>query len=489
MLDDGKLGVTDAAGHFRFEHLTAGRYRVIASMRERQTPPLDVVLQASEARDDLQLQLQAGATIRGLVSGLPQGSRGNVNVIATGPESYFAAARTGGDGAFEMGGVPSGSIRLNATTGDFLSGSVRSATASVQVPEGQAEVSAEIVFEIGFTLSGTITRGGKPMPDAFVFANPRGGGGGIVGGGGMSASARSDANGNYHMEGLKEGDYNVASAGTRAQELHLTGDTTLDIQVPVARLAGTIVDAASKQPLADASVDADSGEGQAGGPRMMRGAATDSNGRFAIEDLEAKSYTLTARRAGFQFEKRQFTAAESGSDDLVIELQRGEGIGIQARDGIFGVPLRGLTARVVDASGSPVFMGNVALDSEGRGEIPSVKPGQYTATVDASGYAPVSFAVSVPAPPVSVAMTPGGNVEIHAGPAALAKGSVTVQFLDGSGRPYAFSLFATSGRLTLSTSSRLIENFAPGRYTLTYQIGKPQEFTVSEGRTTLIELP
>jgi hypothetical protein len=279
------------------------------------------------------------------------------------------------------------------------------------------------------------------------------------------------------------------SSGSRTQELHISGDATLDIQVPVARLAGTVVDAASKQPLAEASVEADSGEAQPGGPRMVRGSATDSNGRFAIEDLEPKAYTLTARRAGFQFERRQTTAAEGGSDEIVIELQRGEGIGIQARDGIFGVPLRGLTARVLDASGSSVFMGNVSLDSEGRGEIPSVKPGQYTGMVDASGYAPVSFTVSVPAPLVAVAMTPGGNVDIHAGPAALAKGPVILQFLDGSGRPYWYSIFAQNGRLVVSTPTRLVENFAAGRYTLSYALGKPQTFTVAEGQTTVIELP
>jgi hypothetical protein len=451
-------------------------------MRERSTPPLDVVLQASESRDDLQLQLQAGATIRGLVSGLAQGARGNVNVTASGPDSYFAAARTGADGAFEMGGVPGGAITLRAMTGDFMSGSVRSAMATVNVPEGQAEVAAEIVFDIGFTLSGTLTRGGQPMPDAFVFANLRGGGG-------NSASARSDATGSYRLEGLKEGDYTVTSSGSRGQELHVSGDATLDIQVPVARLAGTVVDAASKQPLADASVEADSGEAQGGGSRTIRGFATDSNGRFAIEDLEPKAYTLTARRAGFQFEKRQFTAAENGSDAIVIELQRGEGIAIQARDGIFGVPLRGLTARVLDSASSPVFMGNVALDSEGRGEIPSVKPGQYTAMVDASGYAPVSFAVSVPAPPVSVAMTPGGNLEIHAGPVSLAKGPVTLQFTDSGGRPYSYSIFAPGGRLVVSTPTRRVENFAPGRYTLSYAGGKPQAFTVAEGQTTIVALP
>jgi hypothetical protein len=350
----------------------------------------------------------------------------------------------------------------------------------VSVPEGQGDVAAEITFDVGFSLSGTVTRGGQPVPDAFVAANLRGGGG-------MSASSRTDASGGYHLEGLKEGDYNVmTSGGGRPQELHISGDATLDIVVPVARLAGVVVEAASKQPLAEAIVDAaDESPAQTGGPRVMRGSATDSNGRFAIEDLEPKAYTLTARRAGFQYEKRQFTAAEAGSDELVIELQRGEGIGVQARDGIFGVPLRGLQARVLDASHTPVFTGNVELDSEGRGEIPSIKPGQYTAMLDASGYAPITVQVSVPAPLVSVAMTPGGNIEVHAGPAALAARSA--QLLDGNSMPYAFAIFAQPGRIDLNAPVRRVENVAPGRYTLSYAGAKPQSFTVAEGQTTVIE--
>lgn len=484
-MGDSRVLVSDAQGRFRFDHLTAGRYRLLAALRDRSSQPLEAVLQPSESRDDLQIQLQAGATVRGFVSGLAQASRGNVNVSATGPGSFFASARTAADGSFELPGVPAGAITLRATAGDMIGGSLRSATANVEVPEGQLEVQAEIVFEAGHTLSGVVTRGHQPLADAFVSANQ-------AGGGGRSASARSDASGAYRLEGLQQGRYNVsvfaAQGGSRTQQVDVEGDATLDIQVPVARLAGTVVEAASKQPLADAIVEADSGDGGAG-PRLLRGATTDSNGRFAIEDLEEKAYTLTARRAGFQFEKRQFTAAERGSDELVIELQRGEGIGLTARDGVFGVPLRGLTARVLDALGASVFMGGVTLDSEGRGEIPSVKPGQYQVTVDASGYAPVSFPVSVPAPPMALALTPGGTLEVRAGAATLAQGSATLQVLDGSGRPYAFSLFGPAGRLVLQAPVRVLENLAPGRYTLAAAGGKPIPFAVAEGQRTLVELP
>lgn len=482
---DVKTAVSDAQGRFRFDHLTAGRYRVVASLRERSSPPQDVVLQASEAKDDVQLQIQAGATLRGLVTGLAQAARANVNVTATGPDSYFAATRTGTDGAFALEGVPSGTILLRATAGDFLSGSMRSASTSVAVPDGQPEVQAEIEFEVGHTLSGSVTRGGQPVAAAFVNASLRGGGGG--------ASARSDDSGGYRLEGLAPGSYTLsaqsAQGSARVQQLELEGDLSLDIQIPLARLAGTVIEAGSKQPLADVVVQADSGDAGGAGPRLVRGASTDSTGRFAIEDLEPKAYVVTARRSGFLFEQRQLTAAEQGSDDVVIELQRGEGIGLQAKDGIFGVPLRGLTARVLDAAGASVFMGGVTLDSEGRGEIPSIKPGQYSVTVDASGYAPATLTLGVPAPNVVVALTPGGALEIRAGQATLAGGPVTLQVLDGAGRPYVYSLFGPPGRVVVSTPTRLLENFAPGRYTLVPPGAKPLSATIVEGGRALLDLP
>jgi len=102
------------------------------------------------------------------------------------------------------------------------------------------------------------------------------------------------------------------------------------------------------------------------------------------------------RRWGpYQTETRDVTAAEEAQ--VRVELRRGEGIGIVARDGIFGTPLRGLIARVVDGAGTAVFNGGLSLDSEGRGEIPSLRPGQYELRVGAGeARRPARRAPSIP---------------------------------------------------------------------------------------------
>ncbi len=111
-------------------------------------------------------------------------------------------------------------------------------------------------------------------------------------------------------------------------------------------------------------------------------------------------WKLTTGRFPMPSYEDQFGSRQPGS------LTRGEGIGLRARDGIFGVPLRGLLARVLDAQGAAVFTGSVSLDGEGRGEIPSLRPGRYTLVVESR---PKAFTIQegatrVPGPPVTAAV-------------------------------------------------------------------------------------
>src|SRR5260370_29525958 len=112
--------ISDDLGRFRFERLTPGRYTATAALRGQSSPPVDVALPTADAVQDLSLVLAEGATIRGRVSGLSAAARAGVSVTAPGPESYFAFARTGADGTFELTGAPRGSIGPRARTADFI---------------------------------------------------------------------------------------------------------------------------------------------------------------------------------------------------------------------------------------------------------------------------------------------------------------------------------------------------------------------------------
>jgi protocatechuate 3,4-dioxygenase beta subunit len=492
-LAGGQSTTTDGAGRFRFEHLAAGRYSVSAAFRGKTSNLVDAVLQAGEAKEDVLLSLAAGTTLRGTVSGLPDGWKSSVMVTATGADSFFANTRADADGRFEITGVPAGPVTLRAQAGDGL-GTSRSAMKQVRADDAVPVLETEIAFDAGFTLSGRVTRAGQPLPNAVVAAN-------LQGGGGRQAASRTDESGAYRLEGLQEGTYAVianadvfAGGSSTRKSVTLNGDQSLDLAFPTAKISGIVTDGGSKQPLADATVEL---AGAAGTGPFQRMSTTDSNGLFTFTDLDLQAYTLNARKADYQYDKRAVTAADDGSsENLSIELTRGEGIGIRVKDGVYGVPLRGVLARVFDGARSPVFTGTLSLDRNGVGEIPSLKPGRYSLIVDASGYAPaVLDGVSVPSQTVPITLTPGGSIDITAGPKTLAAGTAHATLKTASGTPYPYTAFNIDGRVVVSADGsgqrgfRRIENVAPGSYTLAVDGGASKVFSVAEGGLTPVELP
>jgi protocatechuate 3,4-dioxygenase beta subunit len=481
MLGGGEQsGLSDEGGRFRFDRLAPGRYNLSAALRDQTSAPAEAVVTGDDAQE-VQLTLAEGTLVRGVVVGLPEAQLAGVNVSAQAPD-FFVSTRTSAGGGFEISGVPEGTLTLRANAGDFLTSS-RSSSTTLTIGPGQAEATAEIRFEQGFRVDGHVTRGGRPLPDAMVMAFPDGGNR-------RSASGRTDETGGYAIEGLDEGRYTFSAnseAGAPIRTtVELSGDTTVDLEAPPARLAGTVVEAESGRPLGDVGVRI---EDDGGGMRFVNMASTDSSGRFAFEDMEPKRYRVTFQKPAFQVETRELTAAEES--DLKVELRRGEGIAIEAKDGIFATPLRGLMLRVADGSGTAVFTGSVSLDSDGRGEVPSLRPGSYEVRAESSGYAPISLpGVAVPARTLSLLLTPGGSLEIQAGPTTLALPQAAGRLIGADGRPYMWNAFTADGKIRLSGPVRRLENVAPGRYTFEVEGGGVRrDVTVSEGGRAVVALP
>jgi protocatechuate 3,4-dioxygenase beta subunit len=471
--------LSDEGGRFRFERLSPGRYTLAAALRDQSSAPAEAVVTGDDAQE-VQLLLSEGALVRGLVTGLPDALLAGVNVSAQG-QDYFATTRTAAGGSFELAGVPEGLLTLRANAGDFLTGS-RSASTTLAIAAGQAEAAAEIVFEQGFRVDGYVTRGGRPVADAMVMAFPEGGSR-------RSASGRTDEAGGYALEGLDEGRYTITAdaqgGGPIRRTVDITGDTTIDLEAPPARLGGTVVEADSGRPLGEVAVRI---EDEGGGMRFVNVATTDSSGRFGFEDLEPRRYRVSFQKAAYQVETRELTAAEES--DVRVEMRRGEGIALEARDGIFATPLRGLFVRALDGAGQTAFAGGLSLDSEGRGEVPSLKPGVYELRAESSGYAPVVWpGVAVPSSAITLVLTPGGSLDIQAGPQTLALPEASGRLIGADGRVYTWNVFTSDGKIRLTSPLRRLENVVPGHYSFEVEGGVRREVTVTEGGRSVVALP
>ncbi len=87
---EGQNTLSDGQGRFRFDHLAASTYKIGASLRTETSALVDVPLNAGDIREDIRLALNVGATVRGVVTGLPEVERGGVMVGAQGAQDFFA---------------------------------------------------------------------------------------------------------------------------------------------------------------------------------------------------------------------------------------------------------------------------------------------------------------------------------------------------------------------------------------------------------------
>ena len=170
-------------------------------------------------------------------------------------------------------------------------------------------------------------------------------------------------------------------------------------------------------------------------------------------------------------------------------MTRGEGLELRVRDGIYQIPLRSANVRVKDGAGAVVTSTWLSLDGDGKGEISSLRPGRYTLVLGSDGYATqVLEGVVVPGAPLPVVLTPGGSIEVRPGEASKAKGSATLR--NALGQPHPYRSWGTEGRVALpAAGSEVVENIAPGSYTLAVEGAAPKGFTVTEGGRTVVELP
>lgn len=284
---------TDSAGRFEFSHLKPGRYQISGRSASGRSPAMDVVISADQGPEDLVLELGSGTLVKGKVSGLPAGQLSGVRIFGF-SKGFQGGTTTGEQGEFVLRDVPPGTLRVSATTGMSIG---RSTSRALEVPEGAAEASLEIVFEGASRLSGRILRRGKGVSGAYIQATPD-----PAPPTAARVSGETDGDGRYELNGLVDGTYRLSVSGDRVsatRAIRISGDSTLDVALEGLSLNGTVRDSVSGDPLTNVSVMART-TGSSGSDLLTSQGTTDSRGYYALENLDGGTYVITFRRPGYQ---------------------------------------------------------------------------------------------------------------------------------------------------------------------------------------------
>ena len=211
---------TDEIGTFFFGSLVAGRYQLTATNKLSRSQSQEITVRESEQLNNVNLLLKMGSTLRGKVIGLRSDELPKAEIVVEGAGGFTADTSTSPDGSYVVHGIPNGRIQVTAQTyGE------RSLTRVIQVDEGAQELTLNIQFPTEARLSGRITRGGQAVTHVAVRVWAREPG--VV-----SASAKTDAEGRYVIEGLSNGDYLISVQGVRgSKNQRVSGSTLLDIEL------------------------------------------------------------------------------------------------------------------------------------------------------------------------------------------------------------------------------------------------------------------
>lgn len=334
-----------ADGTYRVTGLSPGVYDIVASAPgHARTILRDVTVSSTDLSRSLSLLHES--IVRGSVS-LPLGaSTEGENRVRLRPhnlndtELHFVASNAGLN--FSIGGLPAGSYDIRIERDGYLP----------EVLTNQS-VAAESVLDLGTialspvsSISGRVVSTDPRVDVSYLLI-------GAFSGSTLVSSAQSDIDGDYLLENLEPGTYDIQilsnvgianpASVTLAEGESLTGQN-LPI-LPGGIVAGSVQDSTTSQPIARATVILTSTTG------FLRTTFTDDDGNYEFEHVPSGSYSVSLAADGLASPQ---TVAITQLDGTVVTANLG--VAIQSR-------IQGL---LLNAANEPIPFGAVSLIQNGE---------------------------------------------------------------------------------------------------------------------------
>ena len=470
----GRQAVTGGDGNFELVGLDDGAYTLGADHPDY--APLrmpDEVVVAGQPIRGLILELDPGAVLTGRLLGVEFDELPALVVRAAAGHDK----RTGEvdfEARYRIPRVGPGRWRVEATAANGLRGQ-----RTVTVARGERAVSLDLELSRGFTLSGRILAGGQPVTDVSLTLA----GTDVA----VRSSGRSDYLGHYRISGLEAGSYRLTAhlkgvGWSLFRQLRLAGDETLDLEVELTRVAGRLVDAVDRAPIAGArlSVEPVWDDGGVVGSRHRGRGESDAEGHFDLGELAAGRWRLSAVRDGYApAEVMLDVFAGEDRSDLELALSPTAGLWLTVDHGL--VPeLTHVSAAVVDGEGRPVATGSYEIEPEGRVHLASVPAGRWRLVVGARGMATLSLPVDAPDDRPRIALERGSRLTVTVPDLALDKVMAHSEIRDAGGRRFfALSWNGIRSSFPLRFGEATVQGLAAGTWTATVTTADERSWTAT----------
>jgi hypothetical protein len=384
-------------------------------------------------------------------------------VRAEGPTwQGFDDGRVDREGNYRLEHLLPGAYRVVAT----VAGTGRQARDQVTVEEGAQEVRLDLQFGGGVTLSGRALQGDTPISGAMLYAE------------GIDidhdALSQTDHQGGFALEGLEPGSYTLQLRDWQTGLFHketveVATSREIVLEVPTAGVAGRVVDAADRQPLAGVTLTLTSaGEGATGNvpPHV---ATTDLEGRFTVRHVADGDWKLSADKQGYAAVSMPVTVQfERPVDDLQVSMNPTEGLNLEVRLPTGGVPGE-ISVAVLDPAGGALVSGSYATGENGRVRLSTVPPGSWVLIVSAAGSAVTRVRAEAPGAAVPVLLQPACRLSVQVPELTESSTVATVSLEGDDGQPFQSLSWTGSPRSEWRLSSGRIEfgSLPPGNWRVT----------------------